>query len=191
MSGCGDGDRAAAGDLLAEDRHHAAGRVEHVAEAHGDEAARRAARPATARTARPRRLQAAHHAGGIDGLVGRDHHERLDAVLVGQVGQVAGGQHDVLDRLAGVGFHQRHVLVGGGVEDDVGPVLRRDTRRIRRCVEHVGDADVDLRAGGQRLQFAFQEELAGLRAVDQHQIRAARTAATGGRSPSRCCRRCR
>ena len=74
---------------------------------------------------------------------------------------------DVPHRFLGMLLHQRNVLVGGGVEDHVRPVLHQDAAHAR-LVEHVGDADVDLLVAGQRPQFPFQEELARLRAVDQH-----------------------
>ena len=74
--------RAAALDLAAEDRDHAARRAEHVAEAHGDEARR----DVVARAVRlddplAERLRLAHHRLRVDGLVGRDEHEPLDAEL--------------------------------------------------------------------------------------------------------------
>ncbi len=65
----------------------------------------------------------AHHAGGIDRLVGRDHDEFLHGEFVGQLGQLLRAADVVLDRLAGVVLHHRHVLVRGGMEHDVGPML--------------------------------------------------------------------
>ena len=62
-------------------------------------------------------LRGPHDAGRMHGLVGRDEDEIPHAELVGQVGQALGAVDVVLHRLADVALHQRHVLVGGGVED--------------------------------------------------------------------------
>ena len=56
-------------------------------------------------------------ARGLDGLVGRDQHEALDAGLQRGVDDVARAEHVVLDRLDGVSLQHRHVLVRRGVED--------------------------------------------------------------------------
>ena len=65
------------------------------------------------------RLRRAHHAGRIHRLVGGDQDEALDAVLASACGEDPGADDVVLDRLARVRLHQRHVLVRGGVEDEV------------------------------------------------------------------------
>ena len=70
-------------------------------------------------------LGGAHHARRVHGLVGRDHDEaRRRRALTAARGQQPRAADVVLDRLARVRFHQRHVLVRRGVEDDVGPVRR-------------------------------------------------------------------
>ena len=71
--GVGDRDRAAARDLLAEERYDAAVRSEHVAEAHGDEAAAAVLKALHHHLGDA--LGDAHHAGRPHGLVGRDQHE--------------------------------------------------------------------------------------------------------------------
>ncbi len=77
--GVGDRHRPAARDLLAEDRHDRARRSEHVAEAHGDE--RRLVLDLAERLDDPlgERLAGAHRGLRVDGLVGRDEHEAVDA----------------------------------------------------------------------------------------------------------------
>ena len=77
------GDRPAARDLRAEDRDHAAGRVQDVAEAHRDElASRRRARWPNASTIHSQSdFALAHHRLPVHGLVGGDQHEPLDAEL--------------------------------------------------------------------------------------------------------------
>ena len=120
-------------DLAAEDRHHAAGAAEHVAEAH-----RRVARSAGSAPWRPRArhsasaLEAPITVGGRDRLVGGDEHEAPHAVLARDVRDDARGDRVVAHRLDGVGLHQPHVLVGGGVEDDRRARARRTPRACAR-----------------------------------------------------------
>ena len=64
-------------------------------------------------------LGATHYAGGVDGLVGRDHYHCLHAVFKAFVGHVACAEDVDHYGLAGVLFHQGDVLVGGGVEYDL------------------------------------------------------------------------
>jgi hypothetical protein len=52
-----------------------------------------------------------------------DHHKRRHLVTIGRVHQPLRAEHVVLDGLAGVPFHHRHVLVRRCVKDDVGAVL--------------------------------------------------------------------
>ena len=66
----------------------------------------------------------AHDARGMDGLVGGDEDEVPHAELVGHFGHDLGAADVVADRLADVQFHQGHVLVRGGVENDLRMVLR-------------------------------------------------------------------
>ena len=69
-------------------------------------------------------LGRAHHARWVHGLVGRDQDEALDAVAVGGLRDRSRVPMTLfLTASHGLCFHQRHVLVGRRVEDDVGPVL--------------------------------------------------------------------
>ena len=123
--GVGHGHGAAPRDLLLEERHDAAGAAQHVAEAHRAEAG-----------ARPRRvvleeelghpLGGSHDARGVHRLVRRDEHEALDPQAVGGPDQVQAAGHVVLDGLLGGVLHERHVLVGGGVDDVVRTVLAEE-----------------------------------------------------------------
>ena len=72
---------------------------------------------------------------GVDCLVGGDEDEIPHAELVGQIGHELGAADVVADRLADVHFHQGHVLVGGGVEDDLRPKLGEELPHAG----HVGD----------------------------------------------------
>ena len=69
-------------------------------------------------------LARAHHAGRIDGLVGRDQHEAADAVAVGRFGDDLGADHVVAETFAQLRLQQRHVLVRRGVEHDLRPRAR-------------------------------------------------------------------
>ncbi|EEF93558.1 hypothetical protein CATMIT_01810, partial [Catenibacterium mitsuokai DSM 15897] len=115
----GHGDRAAGADLLAEQRHHAAGRVEHVAEAHGDEAGLALVGQGLAGHL-GQTLGRAEHVDRVDRLVGGDQHEGADPGRAAGAGDGFGGQHVVAHRFAQLRFQQRHLLVGGGVEGGVG-----------------------------------------------------------------------
>ena len=126
-----DGDRAAGLDLFAEQRDHGTVGTQHIAEAGGNELRRRQAFLLHL----PRQslhinladaLRAAHHVGGIDRLVGGDHHEALDLVLHGQIGKDLGAHDIVLDGLGDIVLHHRHMLVGRGVEDVLGAILVED-----------------------------------------------------------------
>ena len=89
--GGGDGDRAAGGDLVEEQRHDRAARGEHVAVAGADEAGLGRAHVAVDVDALLDRLGHAHDVDGLAGLVGGDAHDRLDGQVV-----LGDGAHEVL-----------------------------------------------------------------------------------------------
>ena len=119
-----DGHRAARGDLAAEDRHDGARRAEHVAEPDRAERRLRVALVGGLDGPLGERLGGAHDRGGRDRLVGRDEHEGRGPGLARDLAHHPRRQRVVAHRLDRVLLHQVHVLVGGGVEDDRGPVLR-------------------------------------------------------------------
>jgi len=161
----GDGDRSAGGDLLAEDLDDAAGGIEHVAEADGDEpAGGQFGQRLDVQFGRP--LAGTHDAGRVDRLVGGDHHEGLHGTARGQVGQAPGGGDDVFDGFLRVELHEGDVLVGGGVEDDLGLIAREDLSDAR-FVQQVGQADFETDVGGPGSKLPFEEELARFVAVDE------------------------
>ena len=118
--------------LTLEEGYDGAVGAEHVAEAGGDE------------TGRPfhltllhgfvkaldvdltKSLRAAHDVGGVDSLVGGDHHEFLSAVSHGKVGDDAGAVDIVPDALRGIVLHHGDMLVGGCVEDVFRTVVAED-----------------------------------------------------------------
>ena len=60
---------------------------------------------------------------GRDGLVGRDHARTTQRPAVERHRRRLACPDVVLDRLAGVRLHHRHVLVRRGVEDDVRTIV--------------------------------------------------------------------
>ena len=103
------------------------GAAEHIAEAHDDESRARCQPLQRLAHQLGQPLAGAHHVGRVDGLVGRDHHEALDAGA-DRRGRRASCVPSTLFTIASPGvvlFHQRHVLVGGGVEDHRRRVLAR------------------------------------------------------------------
>ncbi len=71
-------------------------------------------------------LGSPHDVGRVDSLVGTDEDEAAGPVDHGRVGGLVGAQGVVLDRFAGRILHERHVLVGGRVVDDVRMVVFKD-----------------------------------------------------------------
>ena len=119
--GVSQGDGAALLDLSLEQRDHTAVAAQHVAKAD-----RHALHVGVARKGLDEHLTdplgAAHHAGGIDRLVGGKLDEPLHVVLAGAGEQVLGAQHVVLHGLGGADLHQRHMLVGRCMEHHSGVV---------------------------------------------------------------------
>ena len=83
-------------------------------------------------------LGSSHDIGRVDGLVGRNHHELLHAVFDGQVGHEFGAKHIDKYSLVCVLFHERHMLVGGGMEHHLRTVHFEHLSHAYR-VFHVGD----------------------------------------------------
>ena len=97
-------------------------------------------------------LAGAHHAGGVDRLVGGDQHEALDPDFAGRIGHRARAQHVVAERRAQLPLQHRHVLVGRSMEHDL-------RLRIRERLLHgglvaaVGEDAVEDQLGEIRTQF--------------------------------------
>ena len=102
-------------------------------------------------------------------LVRRDHDHLLDVVFDTLVGHVtrAGdvGQHG----FAGILLHQRHVLVGGGVEDDLRMVGAEGEVQTRNHA-HVADYGDELQIGEAILQLEADVVHRGLGVVEQHEL---------------------
>ena len=130
--GMGHRDGPAVLDLFAEKGNHRTAGAEHVAEASGHKlrlslmASFLDGLVETLHIDFADAFRTAHHVRRIHGLVGADHHELLHAVFHGQVGHDLRAFHVVLNALAGIVLHHRHMLVGGGVEHVVGTVFSED-----------------------------------------------------------------
>ena len=61
-------------------------------------------------------LGATHHIGGIDSLVGRNHHQLIHAIANTHIGHILGTEHIAEHCLAGIFLHKGHVFVGCCVE---------------------------------------------------------------------------
>ncbi len=145
-----DGDGSPLLDLTLEEGDHAAIGAEDVAEPDGGEAGgvgvggERAGADGGVGEALDHELAhalgGAHDVGRVDGLVGRHQDKPLDAVRGVRDGGLVGAEDVVLDGLLRVVLHQRHMLVGRRVEDDVGAVAREGARELV-LVAHASDHD--------------------------------------------------
>ena len=97
-------------------------------------------------------LRGAHDVGRVDGLIGGDQHKALAAVHHGRVGGLVGADGVVFDGLAGAVLHERHMLVGRCVVDDVGLVLFEDLEHLPR-VAHGTDQRDEIELGVLFLEF--------------------------------------
>ena len=71
-------------------------------------------------------LAGTHDVSGIDGLVGGDQDKALAAVDHGRIGGLVSADGVVFDRLTGAVLHQRDMLMGGGVVDDLRVVVLKE-----------------------------------------------------------------
>ena len=128
----GDRDRPALLDLAPEDRDHAAGGVQDVAEANGHEPRPHVvAMPVGLDDPFAQGLRLAEQVLRIGRLVCRDEDEPRGAVLHGDVGHDTGRKRVVTDSLERVGLQERDVLVRRGVEDDGGAISLEDLAHLR------------------------------------------------------------
>ena len=67
-------------------------------------------------------LAGPHDIGGVDRLVRADQHKPLGSVFHRRESRLVGSDHIVFDGLVGTCLHQRHMLVGRRVIDDLRPI---------------------------------------------------------------------
>ena len=183
--GVGDGDRAAGRDLAGEGRDDAAPAAEHVAEAHRAPAGARRRRRTTT-ICSPSHFERAHaRCAGRTALSVEMNTRWSTPARGGARRRCAVPSTLVRDRLDRVRLEQRHVLVGGGVEDDLGPrgvehgLAGRRGRGCRR-------AQLAATSGPSRWRDVVQ---VGLVVVEQHQAGRVELGDLARRSRSRSSRR--
>ncbi len=128
--GVGHGERTTLEDLPAEEGDDRPRGIEDIAET-GDDRTHRAVRTGAEEQFR-RPLARAHHASGVNRLVGRDLHKKLGPTAGGLVHQNHRSENVVAHHGPDVGFGKRHVFVGGRMEDDFGGVLNEEAAERRR-----------------------------------------------------------
>ena len=111
----GNGHRPTLADLLAEQRHDAAGGIQDIAEAHGDEACTAMIDQRLANHL-AQALGRAQDVARIHRLVSGDQDEGSDIGRAAGAGDGLGGEHVVAHCFTQLGFQQRYLLVGRSVE---------------------------------------------------------------------------
>ena len=119
--GIGHRHRSPGGDLAEEGGHHGAATPQHVPEA--DDAEDRPLPREGADDVLGHPLRPAHHARRTNGFVGRDEDEPLGVHAGGGLHHVRGAEDVGVERFLRMVLEDRDVLVGGGVEDHLRPVL--------------------------------------------------------------------
>ena len=118
----GQGNRSALFNLPAEYRQNRPARPEHIAKAHGGH-------PAGGGLGKPfdhllgHPFGCTHDVGGVDRLVAGDEYQPLHLVFCSRGGQIPAAGNVVFHRLERVCLHERHMLVGGRVKDNLRTVF--------------------------------------------------------------------
>ena len=118
--GIGNGNGTAVPDLALENGNYRAVAAQNIAETGSDKLCGILVTVERLAVNFAQTFRTSHHVGGVYSLVGGYHDEALDAVFHAEVGYNLGALHVIVDGLAGVVFHHRHMLVGCGVENIVG-----------------------------------------------------------------------
>jgi hypothetical protein len=137
-------------ELAAERLHDAALTLQDVPEAHAREARRFRDRADVAQEQLADALGRTHHVGRPDGLVGRDVYDAAHTGIRCSLEDVERAADVIVERLDGVGLHERNVLVSGHMEDEVGLGALHDLRDPGLRL-HVGDLELQGVRPAQRL----------------------------------------
>ena len=122
----GDGQRTAFCQLLTETGNDGAVAAQHITETGSDKAGFTGLPAFTDSDAQALHIHlcqtfgSSHNVGRVDGFIGRDHDELVYAVFDCHIGHVARAIDIRMDGFAGVLFHKGHMLVGSGMEDQLG-----------------------------------------------------------------------
>ena len=119
--GIGDRHRTAGGDLPPEQRDHAAPAAEDVAEPDGGKSGVLMAAVHVLDEQLGNPFGRSHDAGRVNRLVGRNHDESFGPMATGGFRHCFRTEHIVLHRFRRLRFHQRHMLVGCGMEYNLRP----------------------------------------------------------------------
>src|SRR5271157_5246552 len=165
--GVRDGHRLPAADLLLEQWDNAAIRSQDVAEPDRDQAAG-ASLSLGLHIHLSQTLACAHDARRMHGLVGGYHDKRLDTGTDRLIYQGPGPEDVILDCLTRIGFHQRHMFVGGCVENHVGPEFSESGAKARRVPDR-SDQGNYFSVGGQCVEFPLEVEKTVLAMVEQNE----------------------
>ena len=122
------------------------------------------------------------HARGLDGLVRGEEYEALHAGAQRRGDDGRRAEHVRRHGLDRVLLEQRHLLVRGRVEDDVGPMPLEHVERARQAA-HVGEHGHDL--DSRVVQVAGELDERRLRLLDEDEARRARREPRVGRAPRR------
>ena len=124
-----------------------------------------------------------------DRLVGRDEHEALDAGGDGRIEERQRAADIDVDRVGRMLLHHRHVLVGGGVEDDVWALGWRsgDPWPVGSPRSPGAPITSPLASAGARCAFelALDEVESALRTIDEDQPTGTERDRPGERAPNR------
>src|SRR5262249_15735619 len=112
------GNRSTPANLFPENRYHRARGSDHIAESNGQKPGGRS--PVQILNDQlGYSLRCAHHRTGPDRLVSRYKDKRAYLKLISYGTESVSRQHVVFDGFGGVVFHHGHVLVGGGVNNEL------------------------------------------------------------------------
>ncbi len=109
------------GDLLLEQRDHAAPAVENIAEPNGRKTGFAAAGPLLDHHL-GNTLRSPHNTAGVYCFIRGDEDKNPRGAIVSRPGHIGCPENIIFYRLYGIPFHQGDMFVRGGVKDNFGPV---------------------------------------------------------------------
>ena len=169
----GDGERAAAGQLLAKQGHHAAAGPQHIAKAHHRKTSGARLRRQRLQHQFGHALARAHHIGGAHRLVSADQHKAPRATGKRGLRHVPGAKHIVEHALARVVLHQRHVFIGRCVVNRAGAVVHADaahTVGVHHAAQERNQHHAQGLLAAQGFKLLVNQIQAKLVVVEQHQL---------------------
>ena len=160
--------RSARLDLLLEKRHHTPSAAQHIPEPHRRERRRLSARQILDHHLR-HPLRHSHDAAGIHRLVRRNEHELAHPTFARHLSHSQRPQHIVAHGLFRILLHERHVLVGSGVEDYLRAVVADHVPHLP-AVHHVTYDPHQVQLGMSRSQLLLNQVDRALSLAQQQQL---------------------